>query len=172
MSFSSAPQAQGKEWLGFEWKFDTKWRGMKTSWKSAPIFGVSSAREPIYSNALSQVVVKKPYSRKNEWTSGVPFENARKDIKRTWASQRTTTENDQSEKYNIKVCVCLSRLATVYSLSVKSCWHLSYSVSLFSATTRKGSRKWTYVSSEPTDDVLWVRHFFSRPRLPQGPTET
>ena len=57
------------------------WRSFQ---KSAPILEMSFAKELTYTSTQSQVVVKKPYFRKNKWTSGVPFENARKEEQRTW----------------------------------------------------------------------------------------
>ena len=36
----------------------------------------------------------------------------------TWVPRRTTAENGRCEKDNVKVCLCMSRLATVYSPSL------------------------------------------------------
>ena len=80
---------------------------------------------------------------KNERTSGFPFENARKEKQWTWAPRRSLTENNRCEKHNNKVCVCLSRLATIYSLCLSKAVDTFLSLSRsFRWLLRKDSSKY------------------------------
>ena len=83
--------------------------------KSQHPFFVSSAKEPTFTSSISHALLKKPLYRNNEWTFDIPSENIRNERKSTWSPRGTITENDLGEKLNDKVCVCLSRLAMVYS---------------------------------------------------------
>ena len=137
-------------------------------------FSVSYVKEPTYISALSQAVAKKPKCRKNEWNSGVPSENARKERQQTRTPLRSTIENDRGGNHNNKVSVCLSRLTmTVYSLGPSKA--LTYFILHFSLfgyhSDSVVANKLSYQTNQQI--VFSVCHFFFiMVRLPRGPTGT
>ena len=111
---------------------------------------VSFVKELAYSSALNPAVIKKPLWRKDDWTLGVHFENARK-------------------KHNYKVCVCLFRLATVYSLYLKQLAHFILYLFLFGDYCEKAV---TVNFRIKRTICVFCSSLFVTTRLPHGLNET
>ena len=100
---------------------------------------VSSSKEPTYTSALSQAVVKKTLRRKNEWTSGVPSENTKKEKKnKTKRGTKIELQQKTTRAGNIITrSVSVALVSLRFILSMKSSWRISLFVYLFLATTMK-----------------------------------
>ena len=106
-----SPEVEVREWLGFQQESDTSWHEDVSKNRHPCLFELHERANVHHHSGYEEALAQK-------WTSIVPFDNWRKEKERSWAIQRTISENDRGEKDNIKICVGLFHLLTAYSLSL------------------------------------------------------